>query len=297
MSGQKDYGVPLSACTVGGTALVGRGRERMGSKRESGRSRAQSPKAGRSPSGRTGTKSGIPLYLQVARTLKEDILSGVYVVGSLLPTEDRLCERFSVSRYTVREALRLLREEGLVSSRQGAGTVVIPLRSSGADIHQVMSINDLVAFAAGTRFGIESINMVLIDQKLAARTGLPDGEEWLEVRGYRYSEDSDAPVCWTEYYINRAFAAVGRLLQRHTGPIFPLIEDMFGQSISEVHQQISATLVDQSLAADLKIKAGSAALEVRRTYKTSDGKIAQVTINTHPASRFQHSMTMRRVKA
>jgi non-ribosomal peptide synthetase component F len=100
-----------------------------------------------------------------------------------------------------------------------------------------------------------------------------------------------------EYYINRAFAAVGRLLQRHTGPIFPLIEDLFGVSIVEVHQQIAAVLVAAEPAERLKTEPGSPALEVQRTYKTSDGEIAQVTVNTHPASRFRHSMTMRRVRA
>lgn len=250
----------------------------------------------RSEPAESGGKSKSPLYLQVAHALREEVVRGVYPVGSLLPTEDKLCERFSVSRYTVREALRLLREDGLVSSRRGAGTIVVPPHSSGSDSHQVMSINDLVAFATGTRYAIDSIRTLTIDKKLAGRTGLAAGEEWLEVRGYRYSEDHDIPVCWTEYYINRAYAAVGRILQRHTGPIFPLIEDMFGLSIAEVHQQISATLIAPGLAADLKVAKESAALEVRRTYKTADEKIAQVTINTHPAARFQHSMTMRRVK-
>jgi len=41
---------------------------------------------------------------------------------------------------------------------------------------------------------------------------------------------------------------------------------------------------------------GATALEVQRTYRLADGRIAQVAINTHPASRFRHSMTMRRVK-
>jgi len=238
-----------------------------------------------------------PLYLQVARELKAEIVSGVYPVGSLITTEEELCKRFSVSRHTVREAVRVLRDEGLVASRQGAGTVVIPPRTASADMHQVMSINDLLAFGSDARFEIESMKMVTIDNKLATHTGLPAGEEWLEVRGYRRIESAETPVSRTEYYINRAFAAVGRLLQRHTGPIFPLIEDLFGQRIVEVHQQISATLTPKALASELKVKEGSAALEVRRTYKTADGRIAQVTLNTHPASRFQHSMTMRWVKA
>jgi GntR family transcriptional regulator len=241
-------------------------------------------------------KLKLPLYVQVESALREEIVRGVYPVGSLLPTEDKLCERFSVSRHTVREALRLLREGGLVSSRRGAGTVVIPPVSSGSDIHQVMSINDLVAFATGTRFAIDSVSMVTIDKELAQRTGLADGEQWLEVRGFRCTEERAVPVCWTEYYIHRDFAAVGRIVQRHTGPVFPLIEDMFGLSVVKVHQQISATLTPPKLAVGLEVAEGSAALEVRRTYQTADEKVAQVTINTHPADRFQHSMTMRRVK-
>ncbi len=103
------------------------------------------------------------------------------------------------------------------------------------------------------------------------------------------------PICRTEYYINRAFAAVGRLLQRHSGPIFPLIEDLFGISIVDVHQEIAAVLVPDDLAAALRITAGAPALQMQRTYTTSDGEIAQVTVNTHPAAQYRHSMTMRRV--
>jgi len=236
------------------------------------------------------------LYLQVAHALKKEIVGGVYPVGSQLPTEDDLCERFSVSRYTIREALRRLREDDLVSSRQGAGTVVVPRRASDSYVQDVTSINDLMVFASGARFTIESTEIVLIDEKLASRTGLASGEEWLAVRGFRQPEGAKFPVCWTEYYINREFAAVGRLLQRHTGPIFPLIEDLFGQSVVEVHQEIAAVLISAALAQGLKVEADTAALEVRRTYKMSDGGVAQVTFNTHPASRFRHSMTMRRVR-
>jgi DNA-binding GntR family transcriptional regulator len=103
-------------------------------------------------------------------------------------------------------------------------------------------------------------------------------------------------VCRTEYYINRSFAAVGRLLQRHTGPIFPLIEDLFGVSVSEVHQEISAVVLSPDLAERLQAEPGTAALQMQRTYTTSDGEIAQVTVNTHPSARFRHAMTMRRVK-
>jgi DNA-binding GntR family transcriptional regulator len=235
-------------------------------------------------------------YLQVARTLRKEIVDGVYPVGSQLPTEHELCERFEVSRYTVREALRRLRDDNLVASRPRAGTLVVPRPATNSYAQDVMSINDLLAFASGAQFEIESNAMVTIDGDLAARSGLTMGSEWLAVRGYRQADGTSPPVCRTEYYINRAFAAVGRLLHRHSGAIFPLIEDLFGVSIVEVHQEISAIVTSPELADGLKVNAGSAALAMQRTYRTSDGEVAQVTINTHPASRYRHSMTMRRVK-
>jgi len=235
-------------------------------------------------------------YLQVARTLRKEIVDGVYPVGSQLPTEQQLCERFAVSRYTVREALRRLRDDNLVESRPRAGTLVVPRPATNSYAQDVMSINDLLAFATGAPFTIESNAMVTIDDDLAARTGLKVASEWLAVRGYRRADGSQAPVCKTEYYINRAFAAVGRMLQRHSGPIFPLIEDLFGVSVVEVRQEIAAVMVTPEMAELLQIETGSAALEMQRTYITSDGEIAQVTVNTHPSTRYRHSMTMRRVK-
>jgi len=133
-------------------------------------------------------------YLQVARTLRKEIVDGVYPVGSQLPTEHELCERFAVSRYTIREALRRLRDDNLVASRPRAGTLVVPRPATNSYAQDVMSINDLLAFATGAPFTIESNAMVTIDDDLAARTGLDVGSEWLAVRGYRQADGTRAPV-------------------------------------------------------------------------------------------------------
>ncbi|OBG66540.1 MULTISPECIES: GntR family transcriptional regulator [unclassified Mycobacterium] len=235
-------------------------------------------------------------YLQIARTLRKEIVDGVYPVGSQLPTEHQLCERFAVSRYTIREALRRLRDDNLVASRPRAGTRVVPRPATSSYAQDAMSIDDLLVFAAGAQLTIESNAMVTIDRDLSARTGLLAGTQWLSVRGYRQADGASAPLCRTEYYINRDFAAVGRLLQRHAGPIFPLIEDLFGVTIAELHQEIAAVVLSPDLVDGLAVEAGTAALQMRRTYTTSDGVVAQVTINTHLSSDFRYAMTMRRVK-
>lgn len=255
--------------------------------------RAAKPVARRAPPRST---PGEALYLQVVQALKDDIVGGVYPVGSQLPTEEELCSRFSVSRYTIREALRRLREDGLVSSRQGSGTTVVPCDPAASDVHQVTSINDLVTFAVDLRFDIRSTETVTANAKLAKRIGGEAGDRWLVVRGYRQSDQASLPTCWAEVFINGEFAAVGRLLPRNRGPIFQLIEDLFGQRIAEVQQDISACLVPSALAAGLSVAPQAMALQIQRTYRLTSGKIALVAINIHPAERFQHSMTMRRVR-
>ena len=66
-------------------------------------------------------------------------------------------------------------------------------------------------------------------------------------------------------------------------------------SIVEVHQKIAAVLVTPEQPRRSS-QTGSAAPEMQRTYTTSDAEVAQFTVNTHPSSRYRHSMTMRRVK-
>jgi GntR family transcriptional regulator len=237
-----------------------------------------------------------PLYLQIARTLKKEIMGGDFPVGAQLPTEGELCQRFSVSRYTVRGALGQLRDDGLISSRRGAGTVVIPPPSIGSRSFGAMSIEDLLHFAQGSYITIEWIKMVTVDKALAARTGLTQGDEWLSVRALGFNVGSEIPLGLADYFIHRDFAGVSRLLESHKAPIFPLIEDLFGVVMAEVRQEISAILVPADFAQHLLVEPGSPALEVRHTYKLADGKIAQMTINTHPSDRYRHTVTMRRVK-
>lgn len=65
-----------------------------------------------------------PPFRQIASALREQIRSGAYAAGSLLPSERELTERWGVSSKTIRAALDQLRSEGLIISRQGVGTFV-----------------------------------------------------------------------------------------------------------------------------------------------------------------------------
>ena len=64
-------------------------------------------------------------YMEIYSDIKERIASENYGAGSLLPTEGELTQLYSASRTTIRRAIALLQEDGLVKSVQGKGTEVI----------------------------------------------------------------------------------------------------------------------------------------------------------------------------
>lgn len=74
--------------------------------------------------GRIDRRSPIPFYFQLKRLVADEIDSGRWRPGTRLPSENELCERFDVSRTTVRQALGELEREGALRKEKGRGTFV-----------------------------------------------------------------------------------------------------------------------------------------------------------------------------
>jgi DNA-binding FadR family transcriptional regulator len=75
---------------------------------------------------------------EVAGRLQEDIRSGVYVIGEKLPTEPELMQKFGVGRSSIREAIRILANSGLIKVQQGLGTFVEAQQSTNNPLAKKM---------------------------------------------------------------------------------------------------------------------------------------------------------------
>lgn len=237
-----------------------------------------------------------PLYQQLVAALREEILKGVYVVGDKLPSEDELAARFQVSRHTVREALRHLRTDGLVSSRRGAGTTIERPGAAQPYVHEVASLSDLIQYAASTRYSVDSSAMVQADAALAALVGGEVGQTWFRLEGFRYAEGAQPPVCWTQVFLHPDYAGVSRLVGRRGGAVYELMEDLYGVRVGEVTQVIKSRPLPRHVAEGLQAPPDATAIEVTRTYRLTSGKVAEVAVNYYPAERFTFAMTLRRAR-
>jgi DNA-binding transcriptional regulator YhcF (GntR family) len=108
-----------------------------------------------------------PLYAALAQNLSEGIADGTYPVGTLLPTEFMLSEQYSVSRQTVREALRQLTAQGLLLRQPGIGTWVQMQPSTVRYTHSVHSFSDLEQYARELRLVIERVEDMTATGQLA----------------------------------------------------------------------------------------------------------------------------------
>ena len=73
-------------------------------------------------------RSTVPMYRQLAAELREQIVSGAMAEGYRLPPERELASRLEVNRTTVLQAYQQLKDEGLIASKVGKGTFVLPLQ-------------------------------------------------------------------------------------------------------------------------------------------------------------------------
>lgn len=73
---------------------------------------------------RSQSTQKIPSYLSIYNTLYSDIVSGKYENNSVLPSENTLSEKYEVSRHTIRQALTILNQDGLILKQQGRGSIV-----------------------------------------------------------------------------------------------------------------------------------------------------------------------------
>lgn len=88
-------------------------------------------------------------YVQIADDLRASIARGELTAGDRLPTTNELMERYQVASMTVRSAFRILRDEGLVVSRQGTGvfvrSTVAPGTAPAADLANVVERLESIA--------------------------------------------------------------------------------------------------------------------------------------------------------
>jgi GntR family transcriptional regulator len=238
--------------------------------------------------------AGQPRYVLVANTLMNEMARGDYAVGDRLPTEFELCKRFGISRHTVREAMRELRELGLVSRRAGVGTVVKSVKPMQRYVESASSLADIVQHAEGTRLRVQAKRQILAEGELCELLRCPAGQQWLLVEALRFGPRQEAPLAFVQIYIPPSYGEIGDRIGASQAAVYTLIESHFGERVTEVQQEIGAVPIPAAVAHRLRVKSRSPGLTVVRRYYNANDRLLEVAVNTHPAAdRYRYSTRLR----
>ncbi|HEV7809888.1 MAG TPA: GntR family transcriptional regulator [Candidatus Limnocylindrales bacterium] len=226
---------------------------------------------------------GRPLLAEVVRSeLKRAILGGEFAVGSKLPNEDRLCDRFGVSRVTVREAVRGLIEEGLVIRKHGSGTYVTrrPLLQNSLDTN--FSYTEYIE-SSGLRAGRKLIGTrtVAATEEIGAILGIPQGAPVVEVRRIRTADRRPAIYSVDLVPAELVGANVGR--DELAGSLYRILTAA-DHPIAHAEAVLSPTIADRDLAGLLDVVPGTPLQFLHQIDFDESGRAVMVSDEWHVPS-------------
>lgn len=236
-----------------------------------------------------------PHFAEIARQLTEEIASGRYPVGSVLPGELELCAVFNTSRHTIRAALNELQQLGLVSRKKNAGTRVESAAPKNDFRPSLGSLEDLVQFGTTNVRLLQSVTPGNVSGALAKTLGLPNGSNWLVLSSLRADRAKHLPVGWTDTYIDPEYVEIPDLVRQEPDILIStLIERRYGRRVAEIRQVVQAIAIPEPIAKALQVSPGLPGLQIVRRYYDASAQLFETTLTIHPADRFAISMQLKR---
>ncbi|MGC0383500.1 GntR family transcriptional regulator [Streptomyces sp. SAI-129] len=235
-----------------------------------------------------------PKYQRIADTLREAIRSGEYGPGDRLPGENDLMAAHGVARMTARQALSVLRDEGVAEARKGAGVFVRefrPLRRRG--------IQRLAQQQWGNGRSIWSTDIedrsLDVDQVTVSEEAAPDNvaavldlaeEETVCVRRRRFVLDGK-PVLLATSYLPAPLVAGSAITQEDTGPggMYARLAEL-GYKPVHFREEVRSRMPSKDEAAQLDMSAGTPVILVCRTAFTAEGRPVEINEMTLDAASY-----------
>ncbi len=227
---------------------------------------------GRKVSGMARPRSTIPLYAQIAASLRAEMETGTWPVGSKLPAIDEMSVRYGVAPLTMRQALTTLEDEGLILCRQGIGTIV---QKEPREQRWLNLPTDWASFVG------------MLDKLDVRMTLVEASDRWPRLRSEdgktaasykflkRVHSRNGEPFCVIELFLSSEIYLKAPK-QFRSRIVVPLLACMDGVDIRKVLQQVSIDAADAETAKLLDVPLAAPVAKVRRTITDAAGVVIYV---------------------
>jgi len=204
---------------------------------------------------------------QVADVLRHQIHAGAYDTG--LPAEQTLAAEFFVSRNTIREALAVLKNDGLIDRGRKVGTHVA-VRKYDHGLDTLVGLKETFKDYGEVRNEVRAVQHLAAPPAVARRLQLEPGAQVVFVERLRYL--GDLPLSLDLTYLAPDIGAEVLEHPLETNDVFALIEQVSGQRLGSATLALEAVSADPHSAATLQVPDGAALLMLERLTSLDDGK-------------------------
>ncbi|MFI6406423.1 GntR family transcriptional regulator [Streptomyces sp. NPDC050548] len=232
----------------------------------------------------------LPLWYQVSQSLRASILGRSPQDPLRLPTEEQLAGHYGVSVLTMRQALKELEDEGLITRHRRRGTFIEPDVRRATPVRLLGSVDAIVAQQSGMTTELLDHGAVPVPPELAEH--FPDLTEVAAYHRLRGDEKTGEPTNHARNHIRPELAALldpDDLIRR---PMTKVLRDIVGADISRITDTVEARLADPETARLLQVPLLSPILHYTGITYDTRGRVLDVAVIHYRGDRFSFSVTL-----
>jgi GntR family transcriptional regulator len=233
-----------------------------------------------------------PLLPDVVRSeLRRAIIEGEFPPGSKLPNEDALCQRYAVSRITLREAVRGLIEDGYVIRRQGAGTFVTVGPTLRNSLDTNFSYTEYLE-STGIRVSKKVLDAVLAapGDEVSSDLELEEGDEVVVIRRVRIADRK--PAIYSVDTVPADIVDAKRDLRAFGRSLYRLLASR-GHIVDHARSVLIPVVANATLAQTLEVPRGTPLQHIRQVDYDTKGRPVMRSLEWHVPSIIEHRVYRR----
>lgn len=216
-----------------------------------------------------------PKYKLIKEDIVDDILSGVYRVGDMIPKQSDYARKYNVSRLTVRKAINDLVLKGVLTTEKGKGTFVRPVAAGSNCYRRSLGFSSNINQSKSRVWSnVLLIEEIQADKTLASHLEIAAGDPVVHIERLRYI--NEVCVALQKSFIARARVGDIRFEEERLeeNSLYQLLYDKAGLVLSYVDEQFRAIRADRDVAGYFHVEEGDPILYVHRiTYDTGNHPI------------------------
>ena len=232
-------------------------------------------------------KSPVPLYFQVESALRKLIEEGHLPAGKIIPSELDLCQRYNVSRQTMRMALSRLVADNLIARKPGRGTVVVPQTDRKRFYLDRSFTQQMADIGYAARSLVLEKEISIIDESAPEDLKDYSGASCLKLNRLRLGNDVPFGIQYTTLLTEKCQGIEG--VDFKISSLYGTLATIYNMVIHEIRHTVTATMACPREAQLLEVEENIPLLVVYTTAFLDDEEPIEHTTSLYRTDQYEYS--------